>query len=475
MKHKKFAFTLILIGSFLLLYNLGLFSWQYIGSLLKLWPFLLITAGLDLIFKHTRIGHLGSYLAWALIICLLSLGALSQLYLPADSSWQWGPFTVQRTGFYLGTGQATAQTQVSRHFELPSQATSYQAKIEFGAGKLYLGSNLDDPEHLLEANLRVPANSDPIFDLIQDTNTKIEIKNPLTTSWVFGQHSQSWQLDFTPSFPARFTIQTGASDNQLDFSGLQLQELNLDTGASNSEITFGLHQSNIKCTIKTGVSDLQINLPQGMEYQIKYEGGISRIQLPTGSTKSTTSFTEQSPDYQTAEHTLDLTINAGVSQIKISYYTPIQEILKPTPTIPKDSTELDFYSLRRGAQSPIPTESTSPSLIRLEPPSPTAETLSPLRLYDLSNPDKLYLLALLGQKSTGGYRIQIQSAFLADGKLILQAEVITPEEDEMVTEAITTPFDLIALDTDDLPPLPDLLIELIDQDGKLLASLELEQ
>jgi hypothetical protein len=62
---------------------------------------------------------------------------------------------------------------------------------------------------------------------------------------------------------------------------------------------------------------------------------------------------------------------------------------------------------------------------------------------------KTYILICAGEKPTGGYSIQLDGVtMVAPGSIYITAEVISPSPDMMVTQAITYPCILIAVDDD---------------------------
>ncbi len=64
---------------------------------------------------------------------------------------------------------------------------------------------------------------------------------------------------------------------------------------------------------------------------------------------------------------------------------------------------------------------------------------------------KLYLLVTYGEKPTGGYSVEITDLVERDGRLEVTVNFTDPAEDEMVTEALTYPYDLEVIDDPGLP------------------------
>lgn len=63
----------------------------------------------------------------------------------------------------------------------------------------------------------------------------------------------------------------------------------------------------------------------------------------------------------------------------------------------------------------------------------------------------LYLLVTYGERPTGGYDVEITDIAMQDDKVVVTAEFTEPAEDEMVTQALTYPYDLAMIEDPDLP------------------------
>lgn len=64
---------------------------------------------------------------------------------------------------------------------------------------------------------------------------------------------------------------------------------------------------------------------------------------------------------------------------------------------------------------------------------------------------KLYLLVTYGEKTTGGYSVEITDIVVKDDRLEVKVNFYDPGEDEMVTQALTYPYDLAVIDDPGLP------------------------
>ena len=63
----------------------------------------------------------------------------------------------------------------------------------------------------------------------------------------------------------------------------------------------------------------------------------------------------------------------------------------------------------------------------------------------------LYLLVTYGEKPTGGYDVEITDISEKENKLVVTAHFTEPGKDDIVTEALTYPYDLAMLEDPGLP------------------------
>ncbi len=63
----------------------------------------------------------------------------------------------------------------------------------------------------------------------------------------------------------------------------------------------------------------------------------------------------------------------------------------------------------------------------------------------------LYILVTYGEKPTGGYAVEITGVEEKSDKLVVTVKFTEPGPDDIVTQALTYPYDLMVIDDPDLP------------------------
>jgi len=97
-----------------------------------------------------------------------------------------------------------------------------------------------------------------------------------------GSMRNEWKLEFSPDVPLKLDFKIGASDGELDFTGLQVTELDLDMGAGDFEVRFDEPNDArmSQLTLDTGASRLDvIGIGHAGPEQVNVQGGVGDIML----------------------------------------------------------------------------------------------------------------------------------------------------------------------------------------------------
>lgn len=185
-----------------------------------------------------------------------------------------------------------------------ADAESATVEVTFGAGELEIEAGASD--NLFSGYFRYNvAHWTPEVTYENDTLT---IKQGGTEEdWGIptGNVRNEWELEFSPEIPLDMNLEVGAGEGKLDFTGLQLVELDVDLGAGDFEVRFNepneARMSHL--TLGAGASRLEVT---GIGYagpeRVKVDGGVGDITLD---------FTGPWP------HSADVQITAGVGSITL--------------------------------------------------------------------------------------------------------------------------------------------------------------
>ncbi len=295
---------LILIGGLLLLGNLGLLHvdwWQ----LWRLWPIVLILAGLDILARHSR---WGTALLAAVILALLGgffyvLVAAPAPLLPALS----GP-------------QATLVLQPEA-VDL-SGARQVDVDIRMGAGQLEVGALSDSPR-LFEGDLRYPdawgGRAPHVSYDVSAGHGRLLLESRSKQLWAmpFGDSSgENWKVRLTREVPLNINVDAGASISLLDLRHLQLGTLTVKAGVGRMEVFFPSEGEDMMARIEGGVGSLVLRVPESVEARVSVSGGLGG-QSFSGRFRPTGGHTYETAGYASAASRLDIRVDGGVGSLRV--------------------------------------------------------------------------------------------------------------------------------------------------------------
>jgi LiaI-LiaF-like transmembrane region len=256
-----FPILLVAIGAVLLLQNLGLLSWTLWRQIVPLWPLLLVFFGIELL--------LGGTVSW-LTRLLLALTAVVAIAVGATF------------GFRAFAPMAPFAT---RTFDQPLEgATQASVRVDFGAGRLDVGKLAEPGDRLAATTFTGPSDWDTAPRLRRQ-GSAVDLRYQLRGEggpwpWL-GAVGQPIEMGvrLNPSLPLTLEARTGAAEASLDLSALKISRLDLEAGASQTTLRLPEAAGTTTARVRGGASRLEIEVPPGVAAQVRYEGGISAIEI----------------------------------------------------------------------------------------------------------------------------------------------------------------------------------------------------
>ena len=237
---------------------------------------------------------------WALILVALGVSLLLRNRAPE----------LVNSGSYARQGEAV---------RLPlGSARRANVRFHHGAGELRVDANAAPDELLsgtfvgglehqerqnddeLVVDLRVPANSIPMV-------------GPFDSS-----DALNWTVGLNPNVPLALNLEVGASRNLLNLRDLQVKELHLQTGASATEIDMPARAGETRAVLRSGAASVVVRIPEGVSAQIRARGGLSSTNVNTLRFPQVGDGDYRSPDYDMAANRVDLDVETGLGEIRIS-------------------------------------------------------------------------------------------------------------------------------------------------------------
>jgi hypothetical protein len=283
---------LIGLGVVWLLNNMGLLAWSAWEVIFRLWPILLIAAGLEIILN--RFSVWGSLLALVLTVAILA-GALWLL--------RPGP----------GTGQVVGGEEISQAL---GEASRAEVVIEPGIGSLHLES-LPESANLVEGVVRAGRGQEVTrhFAVAGQTATfTLRSEGATIGPFFWGDDQRSWELGLAPEVPLELKVDLGAGRADLDLTGLMVDDLEVSMGIGQAIVTLP-DEGRFRARIEGAIGETVVIIPAGMAARIRVDTGLAVSDLPDGYQQRDDVYT--SPGYASADDRVDLEVDQAIGKITI--------------------------------------------------------------------------------------------------------------------------------------------------------------
>lgn len=158
---------------------------------------------------------------------------------------------------------------------------SARVEIHFGTGELWLAAGEQD--ELFSGNFRYNVEEWEPEISYRDGRLLIE-QGGFDRDWGFpsGNAHNKWELELSPAIPLDLKVWAGAGEGELDFTGLQLSDLELDMGAGDFTVRFDEPNSTDMhdLTVNAGASRLEISgIGNAGPRRVAVQGGVGDMTL----------------------------------------------------------------------------------------------------------------------------------------------------------------------------------------------------
>ncbi|GAC1316550.1 MAG: hypothetical protein NVSMB2_09530 [Chloroflexota bacterium] len=294
---------LIFLGSVFLLQNMGVLPPTFWLGLWHLWPLLLVLAGVELMFAH-RVPWFGL----AIFGTVLLVG---------------GAYAVHSRQPLSNAATMAAVTR-SAATDL-NGANQAQVTVHFGAGQLDVSPLTDPaPTQLALMTFDGPAESvpSPHYRVSRGGIAQLDYDLEGTRGMPFGNGdvgAPHMQIRLNTHVPlTSLTVQTGATNTRLDLGDLQLKSLEMSIGAATAWVRLPSTDGTSTAHVSGGASTVSLEVPENVAASIKHHGGLSTLAVNTARFPQVGEGAYRSPDYDTAQRRLDITLETGMTTIQVN-------------------------------------------------------------------------------------------------------------------------------------------------------------
>jgi hypothetical protein len=284
---------LIGAGVVLLLNTLGIVEWSIWWSILRLWPVLLIAAGLDLLLGRYSIW--GSLLAVLLVVGVV-VGALwlSQSGLLGDRP----PTQEVRQPLAEGVTEATIhlepQVGILRIEDLPETADLVRGQVHTVEGEDLQEEYSRQGNHAAYA---LTTSGQPWVPFVGSMDT-----------------SREWRLGLTPAATMELETMQALGEARLNLKELSVSELRSNMGLGVVEIRLP-QAGQYEARLSGAIGETKVILPEGLAARIRVEGGLVLRQMPDNFEQEGDYYT--SPGFASASNQVELQVNQAMGFLQV--------------------------------------------------------------------------------------------------------------------------------------------------------------
>lgn len=299
----EYGFNKVFFGLFAVIYGLaflvnqtGLFSLNI--DLGLIWPLFIIFIGLSLLRKRDVIStSLGSTAA-TLCVAAVFISFMS----PVPASYSQSANTVFPIDIMKEVG-----------------AEKVDITINAGAGDISVYGI--SGESLVKGEVQTNLSEVKAESKVKDSVQSVTVGMSGMRKWFAKDNpTNRFYVGIDEETPLSLNVNSGASNNNIDLSGIRAEYVSLSTGASNVNLTMGDKLDKATVVVEAGASSINLNLPKGIGVKVFIESGMSSQDL-TGFVQ-TDKNTYQSPNYEMSDKKIDVSVSMGMASLSVNWYEP---------------------------------------------------------------------------------------------------------------------------------------------------------
>jgi len=252
---------------------------------------------------------------WGGVLILLGTLFLLQTanIIPSIFPYIW-PLTLILLGLWMIATVYWKSGNADETFSLPLQtAKTVKYKFSHGAGQIEIKGGAPIGQALFGSS------AEGISENSRLDGDRLEVRIEAGASFIpfIGPSDGVYRFQLSNEVPAIISVETGASQLDMDLTDVPASEIRLQTGASNSNLTLPARGAS-HLDLEAGAASINIRIPDGVSGRIRVKQGLTSINIDTSRFPQIDSHLYQTADYDTAENRAEISIEAGVGSININ-------------------------------------------------------------------------------------------------------------------------------------------------------------
>ncbi len=290
---------LILIGVLFLLNTTGVLDIGVWESIAVLWPLLLIAIGIEKIFMSTQTLKPLAFLSPVIIV-----GAVVYAVVASPGG-----------GIAFSSDDDYSQRSSDWSVSADPGVTAMDLYMDFGGGRLKVRGGADSGK-LLEGQFYHRGQRPEVNSEETGQTMKVTLKRRGSTIVLGQRDRERWIVKLNETVPVDLSLDAGGAQVRLDLADIVLNKLDLETGAADVDLILGAKSPEVRCDVSCGAASIDMVIPAGAGLRIDRESPMSSFSTGDINLVESGKYME-SPDFDARGVRIFLTIDAGVSSLRI--------------------------------------------------------------------------------------------------------------------------------------------------------------
>jgi len=281
--------VLILAGIIALLVNLGKISSDRLLLLFDLWPVILIVIGLEIVLRRTWQGAQAE-LAGAVIVVVAIAGSIGYVAL--------APNAAEHSADFSGTN--------------PGGVPKASLEIDVAAATITISGGLQDK--LYTAHITYTGE---VPQAAQDGTAVTISQQGEHNVPIFRSEKFTMDVRLSSSVTWDVTVNSAATTDHLNFSGVHVTSLSLNTAASHDDVTLGPPMGIVPVTFDGAAMTVEVHRPTGTPVSIAVSGAGITLNADGQHHSAVGDLNYNTPDFAGAQDAYKIEINGAACTVTL--------------------------------------------------------------------------------------------------------------------------------------------------------------
>lgn len=235
------------LGVALLLYNLDRLDSDYFGSLLELWPVLLIALGIEVLARHSEVKVLGYVSPLLIAGTFLYAGTRDGGWYNVHTSW--------------GSSDSERMQTTEREFRVDSPVNQARYFVDLNSGRLHIasgGDQLGRGTFKARGKVRTSITDDEGVAVVRVRQSGAS------------RDDAEFDMYLSPQLPLTLDLKAHDAEVELEAEELSVQTLFLELARGNARLSLGRELDSVWAHLDLGSARLTVRIPA--EAGVRLEG-----------------------------------------------------------------------------------------------------------------------------------------------------------------------------------------------------------